>query len=195
MRDINFCSDCGGSVVIKTPEGDSRPRHFCVDCGTVHYQNPKIVTGTIPRWSDRLLLCRRGIAPRYGFWTLPAGYLENGETTQEGAARETLEEANARVEVEALYATFNLPHIDQIYLMFLGRLRDLDFSPGEETLETALFTEAEIPWGQLAFPVIAETLKLYFAGRKQDDRGGHVGDIVRKRGAPLDEYRIRMLGS
>ena len=128
----------------------------------VHYQNPKIVAGCIPEWNGRLLLCRRAIEPRYGLWTLPAGFMENGESTHEGAVRETLEEANARVVVDTLYTLFNLPRIDQVYMLFRGRLLDLDFGPGEESLDVRLFSREEIPWDQLAFQVVHETLKFYF---------------------------------
>ena len=166
---------------------------MCGDCGTVHYQNPKIVTGSIPEWENRILLCRRAISPRYGYWTLPAGFLENGETSSEGAVRETLEEAKARIEVTSLYATFSLPHIDQVYLMFRARLLELDFGPGEESLEVALFEESGIPWDELAFPVIAETLKLYFVDRANNVSGNHVGDILRKPGDSLRHYRVRII--
>jgi len=155
---MNFCSHCGQPVTLRIPVGDTLPRHVCDACGTIHYQNPKIVTGCIPEWEDRLLLCRRAIEPRRGLWTLPAGFMENGETTAEGAARETLEEALARVEIDRLYALFNIPHINQVYLMFRARLLDLEFAPGPESLEVALFREDEIPWQELAFPVVQETL-------------------------------------
>ena len=193
MINMNFCSQCGGPLVKKIPEGDNRERHLCGDCGTVHYQNPKIVTGSIPEWENRILLCRRAISPRYGYWTLPAGFLENGETSSEGAVRETLEEAKARIEVTSLYATFSLPHIDQVYLMFRARLLELDFGPGEESLEVALFEESGIPWDELAFPVIAETLKLYFVDRANNVSGNHVGDILRKPGDSLRHYRVRII--
>ena len=191
---MKFCSTCGNEVRLRVPECDNRERFVCDHCGAIHYQNPKVVTGCIPHWDDRLLLCRRAIQPRYGFWTLPAGFLENGETTYEGAVRETEEEARARVAIDDLYAVFNLPHIDQIYMMFRARLLDLEFGPGEESLEVRLFEEGEIPWDALAFPVIAETLKLYFADRANGGFGSHMGDIVRAPGAGLRHYRVTMLG-
>ena len=138
-------------------------RFVCDSCDTIHYQNPRVITGCLPFFEDRVLLCRRSIAPRSGFWTLPAGFLENGESTDQGALRETREEANANAEIQDLYTLFNLPHISQIYMFYRARLKDLNFSPGEETLETRLFSEAEIPWKELAFPVITETLTHYFA--------------------------------
>ena len=118
---MKFCSSCGNTVELQVPKGDSKARHVCNVCGEIHYQNPKIVTGCIPEWQDKILLCRRAIQPRLGLWTLPAGFMENAESAQEGAARETLEEANARVEVQQLYTTFNLPHINQVYLLFRGQ--------------------------------------------------------------------------
>jgi ADP-ribose pyrophosphatase YjhB (NUDIX family) len=164
---MKYCSQCGSQVEITIPTGDNRPRHVCQACGTIHYQNPKVVVGCIPVWEDSVLLCRRAIEPRYGFWTLPAGFMENGETSQQGAARETLEEACARVDVEGLYTLFNLPHISQVYLLFRSRLLDLDFAAGEESLEVGLFEEAAIPWDEIAFPVIRESLRLYFGDREQ----------------------------
>ena len=174
---MNYCGNCGARVKLSVPPGDNRPRHVCTRCGEIHYLNPKMVTGCIPTWEDRVLLCRRAIEPRYGLWTLPAGFMENGESCQEGAARETLEEANARVRIRQLYTTFNLPHIDQVYLLFRGELLDLDFSPGEESLEVELFREEEIPWEELAFAVVKETLKLYFADRRSGSYVPRVGDI------------------
>jgi ADP-ribose pyrophosphatase YjhB (NUDIX family) len=190
---MRYCSQCGAEVRVLVPAGDNRPRHVCPRCGTVHYQNPKIVVGCIPEWEDKVLLCRRAIEPRYGLWTLPAGFMERGETTSAGAARETLEEANARVAVGMLYSLFNLPHIDQVYMLFRGRLLDLDFHPGAESLEVALFAESEIPWDTLAFPVVKETLGLYFGDRAAGRLGLRVGDIVREDlGSP--RYRVTLFG-
>jgi ADP-ribose pyrophosphatase YjhB (NUDIX family) len=190
---MNFCSQCGAVVRVLIPAGDDRPRHVCAQCGTVHYQNPKVVVGCIPEWEDKVLLCRRAIEPRYGLWTLPAGFMERGETTLAGAARETLEEANARVAIGPLYSLFNLPHIDQVYLLFRGRLLDLDFHPGTESLEVRLFGESEIPWDGLAFPVVKETLGLYFRDRAAGRDGLRVGDIVREDGEPR-RYRVTLFG-
>jgi len=176
---------------MQVPQGDSRPRHTCTACGAIHYKNPKVVVGCIPEWEGRILLCKRAIEPRYGLWTLPAGFMENGETSQQGAARETLEEANARVSVDGLYSLFNLPHIDQIYMLFRSRLLDLDFGPGEESLEVRLFGEEEIPWEQLAFPVVRETLRLYFSDRANGGAFLRSGDIVREPGESR-RYHINM---
>jgi ADP-ribose pyrophosphatase YjhB (NUDIX family) len=178
---MNFCSNCGTRVSFRVPEGDNLPRHVCDACGSIFYQNPKMVVGCIPEWEDRILLCRRAIEPRYGLWTLPAGFMENGETVGQAAARETLEEACARVDIGALYTFINLPHINQVYIMFRARLADLDYAPGTESLEVKLFSEEEIPWDDLAFATIRETLTRYFADRKQGNFGFHLTEIRAKR--------------
>jgi len=164
-------------VELKIPEGDNIPRFVCVKCSTIHYQNPKIVTGCIPVWDNRILLCKRAIEPRYGLWTLPAGFMENNETTPQAAARETLEEANAKVDILGLYALFNIPHINQVYLMFRAALVSPDFAPGEESLDVKLFEEQEIPWNELAFPVVHQTLERFFKDRKTNNFSFYLGDI------------------
>ena len=177
---MNFCSNCAAPVSLKVPVGDTLPRYVCDACNTIHYQNPRMVVGCIPEWEDRILLCRRAIEPRYGLWTVPAGFMENGETTLQGAARETLEEANARVDVIQLYALYNIPHINQVYMLFRARLLDKDFSAGAETLETQLFVEDDIPWEQLAFATVRNTLTHYFADRKKGEYKFHMGTIERQ---------------
>ena len=174
---MKFCSNCGAAVTLKIPPGDSLPRHVCDSCGMIHYQNPRMVVGCIAEWEDRILLCRRAIEPRYGLWTVPAGYMENGETTQAGAIRETLEEANARVEIGTLYALYNIPHINQVYLLFRARLLDLDFEAGAETLEARLYAEQEIPWNELAFATVRNTLRHYYSDRKDGEFRFHTGTI------------------
>ncbi len=174
---MKFCSHCGHAVEFIIPEGDSLPRHVCPVCGSIHYQNPKMVVGCIPEWEDKILLCKRAIEPKYGLWTLPAGFMENGETTAEGALRETWEEAGARVELGPLYTLFNLPHINQVYFMFRARLLDLDFKPGIESLEVQLFAEHEIPWEQIAFRTVKSSLELYFQDRANGGFQFHFGDI------------------
>lgn len=174
---------CGSSKVeLRVPHSDDRERHICADCGYIHYLNPKIVVGTLPVWEDKILLCKRAIEPRYGYWTLPAGFMEEGETVEEGAARETLEEANARVVIDPScvvpYVTLSLPQIAQVYMLFLAQLSDLDFSSGPESLEVKLFREDEIPWDQLAFRTIDETLKHFFADRKKGFFTPHIGEIL-----------------
>src|SRR3989344_3637686 len=174
---MKFCSNCGSAVALKIPAGDSLPRHVCDACGAIHYQNPKMIVGCIAEWENRILLCRRAMQPRHGVGTVPAGFMENGETTAQGAARETLEEANARVEVGPLYALYNIPHINQVYLLFLARLLDLDFSAGAETLEARLYDEADIPWDALAFATVRNTLTHYYADRKAGTYRFHLGTI------------------
>lgn len=178
---MKFCSRCGSDrMVWRRPEGDNRPRHICDACGEIFYSNPNIVAGCIPVYEDQILLCKRAIEPRFGWWTLPAGFMENGETTAEAAARETWEEALTRVEVGKLYTVFNLPQINQVYMMFLGRLPTLEFGPGTESLECRLYREAEIPWDELAFPTITHTLRYFFEDRQRDRFELHIGDIVRE---------------
>lgn len=164
---MTFCSTCGSSgIVQRVPDGDNMPRFVCGDCGTIHYQNPKIVVGCLPEYEGDVLLCRRSIEPRRGLWTLPAGFLENGETIVAGAVRETLEEASARVEVGELYTMISLPQINQVYVMFRARLLDLDFGPGPESLAVRLFSEDEVPWEEMAFRTITRTLRNFFLDRK-----------------------------
>ncbi len=176
---MKFCSSCGATVTQKIPTGDTHLRPVCDICGTIHYQNPRMIVGCVPVWEDRILLCKRAIEPRRGLWTVPAGFMENGETLDAGAARETLEEAHARVTIGALYAVFNIPHVNQVYLLFLAKLLDLDFHAGEESLETRLFREDEIPWDQLAFATVRNTLTHYFSDRARGHFGFHLGTIER----------------
>ncbi|SOC03999.1 ADP-ribose pyrophosphatase YjhB (NUDIX family) [Alloalcanivorax xenomutans] len=185
---MKYCSHCGQEVLYSVPEGDNRPRYWCNHCGTIHYQNPKIVVGAIPVWEGRILLCKRSIEPRKGYWTLPAGFMENGETLQEGAARETWEEGCATVEVGDIYTIFNLPHINQVYVFFLGNMANGDYGVGEESSDARMFTEDEIPWDQLAFPTIGRTLKFYFQDLKTGDFPVRTQDIPPlKRKPALDE--------
>jgi len=175
---MKFCSSCGAPVALHKPPDDHRERYVCTVCAAIHYQNPRMIVGTIPEWEDgRILLCLRAIEPRRGLWTLPAGFMENDETTWQGAARETLEEANARVQVHELYGMYNLSYINQVHLLFRATLLDLDFSPGVESLEVKLFSEAEIPWDQLAFRPVRYTLEHYFADRKRGQFILHSGDL------------------
>ncbi len=175
---MKYCSSCGQTLIVTTPPGDTRERFVCEHCDTVHYQNPRIVTGCLVACDDRVLLCRRDIDPRSGYWTLPAGFLENGETAEAGAVRETWEEARARVVVDDLYTLFSLPHISQIYMFYRGRLATPEFSAGEETSEVGLFGEADIPWDELAFPVVNQTLRHYFEDRQNDHFPVRAKDII-----------------
>jgi ADP-ribose pyrophosphatase YjhB (NUDIX family) len=175
---IRFCNSCGSTITHRVPEGDSLPRAVCNACGHIQYQNPKIVVGCVPVLGERILICRRAIEPRYGLWTLPAGFMENGESAPKGAAREALEEANARVEIEDLYTVYSLPSISQVYMMFRARLVDADVSPGIESLEVKLATEAEIPWDQLAFAMVRRTLEHFLEDRKAGVYPVRFGDIL-----------------
>lgn len=176
---MKFCSSCSAQVELRIPDGDTLLRHVCTVCHEIHYQNPKMVVGCIPEWEDKILLCRRAIEPRLGWWTLPAGFMENNETLAQAAARETLEEANARVEIGDLYAIYSLPHISQVYALFRAKLLDLDFKPGVESSEVKLVSEAEIPWNEMAFRVIHDPLKRYFNERNQGKLAFHTGIIDR----------------
>ena len=178
---MNFCSNCGsGEIALRVPDGDTLPRFVCAACDAVHYQNPKVVVGCLPEHGDQVLLCKRAIEPRHGKWTLPAGFLENGESLGTGAARETLEEANARVEVGDLYTVISLPYINQVYVMFRARLTDLRFGPGPESLEVRLFREEDVPWEELAFRTITRTLRTYFLDRRLGAFATHVSTIERR---------------
>jgi len=177
---MKYCSRCGSTVTLVIPPGDDRPRYTCRSCGTIHYQNPRVVVGCIPEWQDKILFCRRAIEPRYGQWTLPAGYLENGETVAEGARRETIEEAGAAIHMMVPYGLYNICYVNQIYLMFRGRLTDLDFKPGPESLDVRLFGVDEIPWDGLAFPVIEKTLARYIKDRARSEFHFHIEDLERR---------------
>jgi ADP-ribose pyrophosphatase YjhB (NUDIX family) len=174
---IKFCSQCGSEVVHRVPPGDSLVRAVCDRCGHIQYQNPKIVVGCLPVYGERILMCKRAIEPRYGLWTLPAGFMEENESTSEGAAREAMEEANAKVEINDLYTVYSIPHISQVYMMFLAKLLDPEVSPGEESIEVKLVSEAEIPWDQLAFTMVRRTLEHFLEDRKTGTFIPRFGDI------------------
>ena len=176
---MKFCSNCGQPVVSRIPAGDNRLRAVCDHCNTIHYVNPRNVVGTVPVWNDQILLCKRAIEPRYGFWTLTAGFMEMGETTAEAAVRETLEEAGARVELQNLFSLLNVPRVDQVHLFYRARLLDTDILAGEESLEVRLFDERDIPWDDIAFPTVGQTLRFFFADRSAGNYGLHTGDMLR----------------
>lgn len=176
---MKYCCFCGAELNYDIPDDDNRHRYICGACDTIHYQNPKIVAGCIPIWDDRVLLCKRAIEPRLGYWTLPAGFMELGETSMEAAIRETHEEANARIDVQGLFAVFNLPYVDQVYLMFRAALKDIGFSAGAESAAVELFAEDEIPWEEMAFTTVKETLNLYFKDRQAGKFQLHVGDVLK----------------
>jgi len=168
---MKFCANCGAGVVQRVP------RWVCEHCGEIHYQNPKLVIGTVPEHEGKVLLCRRAIEPRYGYWTLPAGFMENDETTAQAALRETLEEAGAAVELQEPFTLISVPRVNQVHLFYRARLRSLDYKPGEETLEVALVEEAAIPWPDLAFRTVAYTLKRWFEDRSRGNYQFHAADL------------------
>ncbi len=174
---MKFCSNCGAPVERRVPPGDTLPRWVCDACGEIHYQNPKLVVGSLPHWEDKVLLCRRAIEPRYGYWTLPAGFMENDETAGEGALRETLEEAGAHVELLEPYTLLSVPAVNQVHLFYRARLLDLEFKPGEESLEVALFDEAKLPWKEIAFRTVGITLRHWFADRRSGRFVLHAEDV------------------
>jgi len=176
-RSIRHCRACGAPTVYAVPVDDNRERATCTACGTIHYENPVNVVGTVPAWGEKVLLCRRNIEPRHGLWTLPAGFMELGETTAEGALRETVEEAGANVEMQELFSVLSVVRVGQVHLFFRARLRDTNFDPGPETIEAQLFAEHEIPWEQIAFRTVKETLQRYFEDFRRGSFGVHVADI------------------
>lgn len=177
-RRIHHCQSCGTAVQYRVPPDDNRDRAVCPACGHIHYVNPINVVGTLPVWGDQVLLCRRNIEPRHGFWTLPAGFMEMGETTEQGALRETDEEAGARVTLLGLYTVINVVSVGQLHLYYRADLHDINFAPGPETIEAQLFRESEIPWDLLAFRTVRETLKHYFDDRRRGQFSLHCGDII-----------------
>jgi ADP-ribose pyrophosphatase YjhB (NUDIX family) len=177
---MKYCGECGSQVEFVIPQDDNRHRHVCLSCKTIHYYNPKIIAGCIPELDGQILLCKRAIEPQYGKWTLPAGFMENGESTTQAAVRETLEEANASVEIQDLYTVINLPHINQVYLIYRAKLSDEGYSSGVESLEVDLYSEANVPWEQLAFPVMRETLRLYYEDKRAGSFKIRTGEILKK---------------
>ena len=176
---MKYCNDCGAPTSLQIPTGDTLPRHVCQRCEAIHYQNPKIVVGCIPEWQDQILLCKRAIKPRYGLWTIPAGFMENDETVEEAALRETMEEAKASVDLINLYTVFSIPHVNQVYMVFRATMKENKFGAGEESLDVCLFHIKQIPWRKLAFPVITETLDRYTQDRQNGEFHFHVGSIFR----------------
>jgi len=176
---IKHCKNCGTAVVYRIPDdGDTKERAVCPTCSTIHYENPLNVVGTVPYWGDKVLLCKRNIEPRFGKWTLPAGFMEMNETVAEGAARETLEESGAQFAMEGFFSLLNVPRVGQVHVFYLARLLSDVFDPGFETIETRLFAEDEIPWDEIAFRTVKETLEHYFADRRQGHFEIHVVDIA-----------------
>lgn len=178
--DIRFCNVCGHAVEFRVPDGDNLPRHFCPSCGHIQYVNPKVIVGVIPEAADgRVLMCRRNIEPRLGLWTFPAGFMEVGESSAQGAAREALEEAQADVQVDELLIVINVPYVSQVYMIHRGRLRGAHFGPTFESSEVRLMREDEIPWDDIAFPTIWHSLRRFFADRAQGRYAVHSLDLER----------------
>jgi ADP-ribose pyrophosphatase YjhB (NUDIX family) len=176
-RRIQHCRVCGQRTEYRVPADDNRERAICAGCGEIHYENPLNVVGTVPVWGDQVLLCRRNIEPRRGLWTLPAGFMELGETTAEGALRETDEEAGARIELQGLFTVLNVVKVGQVHLYYRARLHDIDFAPGPETIEAQLFREDEVPWDEIAFRTVHRTLRHYFDDRRRGVFEVHAEDI------------------
>ncbi|MFM9880406.1 MAG: NUDIX hydrolase [Burkholderiaceae bacterium] len=175
---IKFCKNCGTAVDYRLPDdGDEKIRAVCPACGTVHYENPLNVVGSLPVWGDQVLLCKRNIEPRWGKWTLPAGFMELGETTSQGAARETIEEAGAEFELQDLFSVINVPRVNQVHFFYRAKLLSARFAPGFETIEARLFDECDIPWDEIAFKTVRETLQRYFAQRQRGIFSVHCIDI------------------
>lgn len=174
LRPINhYCSVCAAALTRKIPPGDQHERDCCDACGAIHYVNPRPVVGTIPVWQSQVLLCRRAIEPRHGFWTLPAGFMEVGESTAEGALRETREEAGARIQMGPLFSVFDVPQAQQVHLFFRAQILDLNFDPGPESLEVALFSAQTVPWNKLAFQTVEAALRYFFSDQAKDSFGMH----------------------
>lgn len=178
---MNFCSHCGQPVELRVPEGDHLPRYVCTGCGRIHYQNPRIVAGCVPEHEGRILLCRRAIEPRLGFWTIPAGFMENGETIQDAARRESAEEAEAEVEIGSLLAVVSVLHADQVHVMFRARLPEPRFGAGRESLEVVLCDEADIPWQDIAFRSVEFALRRYLDDRRRGVEQHHFTSLDLRR--------------
>jgi ADP-ribose pyrophosphatase YjhB (NUDIX family) len=176
---MKFCSECAHPVSLKIPPDDNRPRFVCDHCHTIHYQNPKLVVGSLPVWSQdgeiKVLLCRRAIEPRRGFWTLPAGFMENDETTSQAALRETQEESGANIELHELFSMINVTHVSQVHLFYRATLLDLNYAAGTESLEVALFSEHDLPWNDIAFQTTLFTLKFFFEQARRENKNGPFG--------------------
>ncbi len=172
-RTQNFCSQCGATLTRRIPPDDTRTRDVCDACGAIHYQNPRMVVGTLPVWEGRVLLCKRAIEPRLGYWTLPAGFMELGETTAAGAQRETLEEAGLNSELGTLYSVVDVPQADQVHIFYLVHVVDPSLAPGPETLEAKWVDEADVPWDDIAFRTVSITLERFFADRREGRYGVH----------------------
>ena len=174
---MNFCSNCAKSLSYKIPDGDTINRHVCDHCGMIHYQNPRMVVGCIPIWDDKILMCKRAIEPKYGLWTIPAGFMENGETVEEGAIRETVEESGANVQIVRLHVLYSLPSVNQVYAIYLANMLNDHIDPGQETLECKLCALEELPWDEIAFTAVTFSLKKYIENIKQNSNKTYLGSL------------------
>jgi ADP-ribose pyrophosphatase YjhB (NUDIX family) len=179
---MKFCSNCAHPISFSAIEGEHIPRFHCVSCGVIHYVNPKVIVGCLPIWEDKVMLCKRGIEPQYGLWNIPGGFMENDETTEDGAVREMFEETNGRVNVIGLHTVFNVVPVNQVHLHYLVEMLDLNYSLTPESIDIQLFTEEEIPWHDVAFASSKFALKKYFEDRKNKTRNTHIGSLLEKEG-------------
>lgn len=186
---MKYCSECGKPVTLAVPAGDHLPRYVCTACGTIHYQNPRIVAGCVAEWEGRILVCKRAIEPRLGYWTIPAGFMENEETMMAAAARESYEEALAKVHIGSLLAIVHVTHAQQVHVMFRGTLVDGSFGVGAESLESRLVEESAIPWRDMAFPSVEYALRRYLADRAAGREDLHITEIDRRRPVPVPDPR------
>lgn len=175
---IQYCNQCGASVIFAIPPGDSLPRHICRTYGHIQYENPRLVVGCVAEWDGKILLCRRAIEPRKGYWTLPAGFMENAETTAQAAIRETQEEAGANIVIDAPFAMISIAHINQVHLFYRGRMSSPAFAAGEESLEVVLCDPTQIPWPELAFRSVSLCLEYYLADRSGGRYGFHEAALL-----------------
>ena len=175
---MKFCSNCGHPISILIPEGDNRERHCCGNCGAIHYFNPRMIVGTLPIWEDKIMICKRGIEPRAGLWTLPAGFMELGETTEEGAIRETWEETRAKVEIQHLHGIYNIPQIDQVYFIYLAQMQSPAYELTPESTQIELVRKEDIPWDDIAFAVIKKALQDYIEGSPTPHNTVHHKDLL-----------------
>lgn len=187
LNQVKFCNLCGAPVEHRVPEGDNLPRHICSACGHIQYFNPRVIVGCVPEWEDgRILMCKRNIAPRLGKWTVPAGFMELGETSAQGAARETIEESEAEVEIGGLLAVINVPYVSQVYVMHRGRMKTAHHAATPESSETRLVAESEVRWDEIAFPTIYHSLKYFFEDRAAGVERIHSKDILYRPKRPED---------
>ncbi|SBS34073.1 Bifunctional NMN adenylyltransferase/Nudix hydrolase [Marinomonas aquimarina] len=175
---MRFCPKCGHQVNMEIPDGDNRERAVCPNCSFIDYDNPLMVTGTIPLYQGKVLLCKRNIEPRFGYWTLPAGFMENGETTVEGALRETLEESGSEVTIKQPFSMVSIPHVNQVHLFYIAELKQPDFHPTTESSEVELFELSDIPWDEMAFSSVRKSLEFFVADHKSGDYGFHEDSIL-----------------